>query len=190
MRAAAAAGWGCCSGCSGSSFCSPVSGTCYAWKNKDYYHDCSTPSRSCCSGCTGSAFCSPVSAKCYAWKNKAYYETCATPSVSGAPGGFLALLNTANETASPDVNRSASGEEDMRAAAAAGWGCCSGCSGSSFCSPVSGTCYAWKNKDYYHDCSTPSRSCCSGCPGSAFCSPVSGTCYAWKNKAYYETCQR
>merc|ERR1712177_46189 len=83
-------------------------------------------------------------------------------------GGFLALLNTANETASPDVNRSASGEEDMRAAAAAGWGCCSGCSGSSFCSPVSGTCYAWKNKDYYHDCSTPSRSCCSGCPGSAF----------------------
>merc|ERR1711948_218670 len=137
---------------------------------------------------TGSAFCSPVSAKCYAWKNKAYYETCATPSVSGAPGGFLALLNTANETASPDVNRSASGEEDMRAAAAAGWGCCSGCSGSSFCSPVSGTCYAWKNKDYYHDCSTPSRSCCSGCTGSAFCSPVSAKCYAWKNEAYYETC--
>merc|ERR1712146_571856 len=64
-------------------------------------------------GCPGSAFCSPVSGTCYAWKNKAYYETCAAQSSSdsGAPSGFLALLNTANETASPDVNRSASGEE-------------------------------------------------------------------------------
>merc|ERR1712045_940025 len=193
LRAEAAAGRECCCGCPGSAFCSPVSGTCYAWRKKHYYQMCSAPSRSCCSGCPGSAFCSPVSGTCYAWKNKAYYETCAKPftAVSGAAGGVLALLKTANDTVSPEINQSTSAEEGLRADAAAGWGCCSGCPGSAFCSPVSGKCYAWMHKHYYEKCSSaPSVSCCRGCPGSAFCSPVSGTCYAWKNKAYYETCQR
>jgi len=30
--------------------------------------------------------------------------------------------------------------------------CCEECSGKNFCSPVSGTCYEAKNKDYYESC--------------------------------------
>eukprot|EP00929_Paragymnodinium_shiwhaense_P064687 TRINITY_DN3243_c0_g1_i4.p1 TRINITY_DN3243_c0_g1~~TRINITY_DN3243_c0_g1_i4.p1 ORF type:complete len:379 (-),score=47.45 TRINITY_DN3243_c0_g1_i4:388-1524(-) len=36
--------------------------------------------------------------------------------------------------------------------------CCQRCSGSAFCSPVSGKCYDWKRKDYYH--------VCKGCDGT------------------------
>merc|ERR1711963_1163256 len=148
------------------------SGTCYALKKKDYYEHCSAPTpppRSCCTGCSGSAFCSPVSGTCYSWKNKDYYETCAVQPAakSDTLGGLEAFVNTASETALLKVNQSAFGEEDLRANAAVGWGCCSGCSGSAFCSPVSGTCYAWKEKAYYQACSAPPRSCCTGCPGSA-----------------------
>merc|ERR1712176_505038 len=75
--------------------------------------------------------------------------------------------------------------------------CCESCSGTSFCSPMSGTCYDVKKKDYYETCaggdelpktSPATGGCCSECPGSGFCSPESGNCYGTKKKDYYVSC--
>merc|ERR1712048_1383138 len=92
--------------------------------------------------------------------------------------------------------------------------CCEGCSGSSFCSPRSLTCYDSKKRDYYETCEASASvlasdiegsptteaedvaspveeaSCCSKCeqglPG--FCSPQSGNCYDSQKKNYYKSC--
>jgi len=75
--------------------------------------------------------------------------------------------------------------------------CCESCSGTSFCSPISGACYDSKKKDYYETCaggdelpktSPATGGCCSECPGSGFCSPESGNCYGAKKKDYYVSC--
>mmetsp|Transcript_7777 Transcript_7777/g.19214 ORF Transcript_7777/g.19214 Transcript_7777/m.19214 type:complete len:907 (-) Transcript_7777:109-2829(-) len=116
----------CCANCAG--FCSPLSGNCYASRDKDYYKTCSgldfvpqapTPTPppagpetpACCSGaligCSG--FCSPQSGNCYPWKKKSYYVSCTS--------------------------------------------CCGNCQGEPFCSPQSGNCYSWKRRDYYESCS-------------------------------------
>eukprot|EP00928_Gymnodinium_smaydae_P063437 TRINITY_DN46_c1_g2_i1.p1 TRINITY_DN46_c1_g2~~TRINITY_DN46_c1_g2_i1.p1 ORF type:complete len:887 (-),score=95.81 TRINITY_DN46_c1_g2_i1:349-3009(-) len=124
----------CCADCD--NFCSPVSGSCYETKKRDYYKDCSAVNRSrlprtptpveapptvpaCCSGalvgCVG--FCSPRSGNCYSSKQKSYYVSC-----------------------SPEQS------------------CCGKCKDAAFCSPRSGNCYPWKRRDYYEDCAAASVS--------------------------------
>jgi hypothetical protein len=69
--------------------------------------------------------------------------------------------------------------------------CCGTCANKGgFCSPLSGNCYEWKNKDYYETCcEAAAPKCCSDCAGKkSFYSPSSGNCYRTKAKDYYEAC--
>lgn len=137
----------CCSRCGGDTpFCSPLSGSCYASKNKDYYDACATTQidtdsdsdseHLCCANCGGAQpFCSPGSGNCYSSKNKDYYESCTTTD-----GGLVPPPSPPSEGGlvppPPPPNA----------------GCCDACGGHPFCSPESNTCYDSKTKSYYESC--------------------------------------
>ena len=108
---------------------------------------------------------------------------------SAAPESSVSLRGAPNATAAQSaVLRSSSGSSWQHA------GCCNGCR-TAFCSPESGSCYDYKGKYYYLECTSggsssqgarPHADCCGRC--DRFCSPQSGTCYEFAAKDYYLTC--